>query len=67
MREWRKWIQDGRSRGTQFSSNKDYKSAKTLFCAHHLRCAENHLTELNTKIDQAAELDSAVFWEKKKS
>ena len=65
MREKRrKWIHDGRPRGMQFLSYKEYKSAKTLFRAHHRRCAENYFIELNIEIDQAAELDSGVFWKK---
>ena len=65
MREKRrKWIHDGRPRGMQFLSYKEYKSAKTLFRAHHRRCAEKYLIELNIQIDQATELDSGAFWKK---
>ena len=65
MREKRrKWIIEGRPRGLNFSTYKDYKNAKRLFRAQHPKCAEAFLTELNLEIDQAAELDSAVFWKK---
>ncbi|MCG7876973.1 MAG: reverse transcriptase domain-containing protein, partial [Candidatus Thiodiazotropha endolucinida] len=65
MREKRRiWISHGRPRGVQFETYKDYKSAKALFRAHHRRCAENFLIELNSEIDQAAELDSAAFWKR---
>ena len=60
----REWIRNGRPRGMQNISYKEYKTAKTLFRAHHRRCAENYLTELNLEIDKAAEIDSAVFWKK---
>ena len=65
MREKRrKWISEGRPRGTTFLSYKEYKTAKSLFRAHHRRCVENFLMELNFEIDEAAEVDSAVFWKK---
>ena len=35
-----------------------------LFRAHHRRCADTFLTEINIDIDQAAEVDSALFWKK---
>ena len=35
-----------------------------MFRAYHRKCAEQFLTELDSDIDQAAELDSAVFWKK---
>ena len=60
----RKWVRDGQPRGMQNLTYKEYKSAKTLFRAHHRRCAEKYLTELNMEIDNAAEIDSAVFWKK---
>ena len=60
----RNWIRDGRPRGVQYLTYREYKTAKTLFRAHHRRCAENYLTELNMEIDKAAEIDSAVFWKK---
>ena len=60
----RNWIRDGRPRGVQFLTYREYKTAKTLFRAHHRRCAENYLTELNMEIDKAAKIDSAVFWKK---
>ena len=41
-----------------------YKTAKCLFRAHHRRCAEKFQIELNVEIDQAVELDSALFWKK---
>lgn len=34
----RKWISEGRPRGTTFLSYKEYKTAKSLFRAHHRRC-----------------------------
>lgn len=65
MREKRrKWISEGRPRGTTFLSYKEYKTAKSLFRAHHRRCVENFLMELNFEIDEAAEVGSAVFWKK---
>lgn len=65
MREKRrKWISEGRPRGVAFLSYKEYKTAKSLFRAHHRRCVENFLMELNFEIDEAAEVDSAVFWKK---
>ena len=60
----RKWIKDGRPRGNMHQSYRLYKTAKCLFRAHHRRCAEKFQTELNIEIDQAAELDSALFWKK---
>ena len=35
-----------------------------MFRAHHRRCADNFLTEINIDIDQTAEVDSALFWKK---
>ena len=60
----RKWILKGRPRGTTFLSYKEYKTAKSLFLAHHRRCVENFLLELNFEIDEAAEVVTAVFWKK---
>ena len=65
MREKRRqWNRANRPRGNRHSSYKDYKSAKCLFRAHHRRCADNFLTEINIDIDQAAKVDSALFWKK---
>ena len=55
------WIKAGRPRGQIHPSYPEYKSAKYLFRVHHRRCAD---TELNIDIDQAAEVDSALFWKK---
>ena len=46
----RQWLRDGRPRGMQFLTYMEYKTAKTLFRAHHRRCAESYLTELNTEL-----------------
>ena len=65
MREKRRqWHRAGRPRGNRHSSYKDYKTAKCLFRAHHRRCADNFLREIDIDIDQAAEVDSALFWKK---
>ena len=60
----RKWVAEGRPRGSMFSSFINYKEAKRLFRLQHRVCAENHLLELNAEIDQAAEVDSWFFWKK---
>ena len=66
MREKRrKWVRDGQPWGMQNSTYKECNSANTLFRAHYRRCAEKYLTELNMEIDNAAEIDSGVFWKKK--
>ena len=62
--ERRNWIRDGRPRGHNHISYREYKATKCLFPAYHRKCAEQFLTELDSDIDQAAELDSAVFWKK---
>ena len=45
-------------------SYREYKLTKGLFRAYHRKCAEKFLTELDSDIDQAAEVGSAVFWKK---
>ena len=60
----RKWIKDRRPRGNMHRSYRLYKTAKCLFRAHHRRCAKNFKIELNIEIDQAAELDTVLFWKK---
>ena len=60
----RNWIRDGQPRGHNHISYREYEAAKFLFRAYHRKCAEQFLTELDSDIDQAAELDSAVFWKK---
>ena len=60
----RTWIRAGRPRGQTHPSYREYKSAKCLFRVHHRRCADTFLTEINMDIDQAAEVDSALFWKK---
>ena len=65
MREKRRiWKREGRPRGKQYLAYKQYKAAKAIFRAHHRKCAENYLMELNIEIDKAAEVDSSVFWKK---
>ncbi|MCG8112938.1 MAG: reverse transcriptase family protein [Candidatus Thiodiazotropha taylori] len=65
MREKRRnWLRNGRPRGLQHLSYKEYKAAKAIFRAHHRKCAEKYLLELNMDIDKAAEIDSAYFWKK---
>ena len=60
----RNWISSGRPRGCSHSTYNDYKQAKRLFRSQHRVCAENYLNEINTEIDQAAEVDSGLFWKK---
>ena len=60
----RNWIRDGQPRGHNHISYREYKATKCLFRAYHRKCAEQFLTELDSDIDQAAELDCAVFWKK---
>ena len=65
MRKMRRdWISAGRPRGNNYDSYRKYKDAKRSFRSLHRKCAEKYLTELNTEIDNAAELDSAFFWKK---
>ena len=65
MREKRRvWVREGRPRGRNYVSYNEYKSSKRLFRAHHRACAERFLLELNAEIDQAAEVDSNLFWKK---
>lgn len=68
MRQARRvWISDGRPRGNNYDSYRKYKRAKSMFRSHHRRSAENYLASLNAEIDNAAEIESAFFWEKIKS
>ena len=60
----RNWIREGRPRGHTHLSYREYKLTKCLFRAYHRKCAEKFLTELDSNIDQAAEVDSAGFWKK---
>ena len=57
----RNWIREGRPRGHTHLSYREYKLTKCLFRTYHRKCAEKFLTELDSDIDQAAEVDSAVF------
>ena len=58
------WKREGQPRGKQHLAYKQYKAAKAIFRAHHRKCAENYLMELNIEIDKAAKVDSSVFLEK---
>ena len=60
----RNWIWERRPRGHTHLSYREYKLTECLFRAYHCKCAEKFLTELNSDIDQAAEVDSAVFLKK---
>ncbi|MES9994111.1 MAG: reverse transcriptase family protein [Candidatus Thiodiazotropha sp.] len=65
MRQARRlWIAEGRPRGNNYDSYRQYKRAKCLFRSQHRKCAEKYLASLNAEIDQIAEIDSAYFWKK---
>ena len=65
MREKRRnWKREGRPRGMQYLAYKQYKAAKTLFSAHHRKCSENYLMELNIETDKAAEIEVQYFGKK---
>ena len=63
----RDWISADRPRANNHDSYRKYKDAKRSFRSLHRKCADKYLTELDTEIDNAAELDSAFFLEKKVS
>ena len=58
----RLWILDGKPRGNNFKTFRDYKSAKSVFRRVHRKASEDFLKQLNQEIDTAAEIDAGYFW-----
>ncbi|MEW8561249.1 MAG: hypothetical protein AB2541_04060 [Candidatus Thiodiazotropha sp.] len=56
------WVSDGRPRGPEFVSFKEYKNAKREFRRCHRKFANEYLQTQVDQIDQAAEVDSSLFW-----
>jgi hypothetical protein len=58
----RKWIIDGKPRGNDSKSYKDYKNAKREYRKIHLHKVDQYLIRLHEEIDNYAEVDSKMFW-----
>jgi exonuclease III len=56
------WVLDGRPRGHQFSSFKEYKDAKRKFRCKMRQLTRNYEMESWMEIEDAAELDQRKFW-----
>ena len=59
-----RWVAEGKLRGNDHLSYRNYKHAQSLFRSYHRKCAEKYLSDLNAETDQTAEVDSAYFWKK---
>lgn len=56
------WIQNGRPRGNNFVSYREYKAAKCKFRKKHRCSVEVYLQKQTEEIDKLAEIDSGLFW-----
>lgn len=65
MRQVRRfWIAEGRPRGNNYESYREYKETNSLFRTYHRNCSEKYSLQLNGEIEEAAEIDAAFFWKK---
>ena len=58
----RRWIREGRPRGMEYASYREYKRAKRAFRNVHDTEYDNFLQSVYREIDEAAELDLRLFW-----
>ena len=56
------WLSEGRPRGSDHSTYREYKEAKRAFRAVHRQTIDAFFTRTHEEIDRAACLDSDLFW-----
>ena len=56
------WIYDGRPRGNEFNTYKNYKTAKSKFRKLQRIAANNYLKQSIDELERASETDYRLFW-----
>lgn len=56
------WINDGKPRGNEFNSYREYKNAKRMFRKAHRRKVQTYISNQFEEIDKYATVDSTLFW-----
>ncbi|MES9880824.1 MAG: reverse transcriptase family protein [Sedimenticola sp.] len=57
-----RWINAGQPRGNTYQCYSDYKAAKRAFRRLHKNGVDKYMSDLNSEIDTAAEMDNCYFW-----
>ena len=56
------WVEEGRPRGTSYSSHKNYKKAKCIFRNVQQTAYEQYIKKWYDDLDESAECDIRLFW-----